>query len=209
MVITDYKNDGWGISVLGFEKIYERLNEIDFSMFSKYNIIEFGSGTSTKFFVDYIQEKNLKNVFITSFENDTKYATKARHEQLDLKFRKLMTCSDTDYDEMFKKKGFNQNKMSYLISEPQARQKNCFYDIEENDIPNQVDFVLLDGPSGNGRNFAFLHLLGKLQKDSIVFIDDFNHYDFLEKFLLLHNGIEIVRNVEPNDRFVMLKVKNN
>ena len=63
MDVNKYKNDGWGISVEGFEEIVKILNTIDFSKYQRYNILEFGSGTSTRFFVDYIEENNLKNVF--------------------------------------------------------------------------------------------------------------------------------------------------
>jgi hypothetical protein len=206
MDVNKYKNDGWGISVDGFEQIVKILNGIDFSKFDRYNILEFGSGTSTRFFVDYIEENNLKNVYITSFENDMRYSTNVKHPQLDLKLRKLITCDDSSYVEMFNLKQYNQYRFSDLTVEPTARQKNCFYDIKKNDIPDVVNFMLLDGPGGNGRNIAFLHTLGKLQKDSIVFIDDYSHYDFLEKFNLLYNAIEIIKVATYSDKFVILRV---
>jgi hypothetical protein len=45
--------------------------------------------------------------------------------------------------------------------------------------------MIVDGPHGNGRSIAFLHSIGRLQKGSYVVIDDYNHYDFVEKFQLL------------------------
>jgi len=206
MNLDKYNNDGWGISKTGFEKIIEILNSNKFSDIEKYNIVEFGSGFSTEFFVDYIQENNLNNVFITSFENDTMYMTKAKHPQLKLCLRKLITCSDFDYNNMFVQKTFNPCKVSYLIKSPETRQKNCFYHIEENDIPNSIDFMLLDGPSGNGRNLAFLHTLNKLHKDSIVFIDDYNHYDFVQKFKSLYNCEEIYEKTDDYGCYIILKV---
>ena len=206
MNISKYANDGWGISVDGFEQILKIFSTIDFSKHDRYNIVEFGSGTSTRFFVDYIEENNLNNVYITSFENDTRYCTTAKHPHLDLKMKKLITCNDNSYVEMFNLKQYNSYRFVDLKKEPEARQRNCFYDIEKNDIPNVVNFMLLDGPSGNGRNFAFLHMLGKLQKDSITFIDDYKHYDFLEKFQGLFNSEELFKKDNIYDYFVILRV---
>jgi len=206
MNLSKYNNDGWGISTSGFEKMLEILKSTDFKKFERYNILEFGSGISTEFFVDYIIENDLKNVFITSFENDSKFMTLARHQQLDLKLRRLITCNDVDYNEMFNKKAFNPYKVSYLINEPETRQRNCFYNIEENDMPNSIEFVLVDGPSGNGRNLAFLHMLGKLHKDAIVFIDDYRHYDFLEKFKDLYACEELFEKTDIYGCYIILKI---
>ena len=120
--------------------------------------------------------------------------------------KKLITCNDNSYVEMFNLKQYNSYRFVDLKKEPEARQRNCFYDIEKNDIPNVVNFMLLDGPSGNGRNFAFLHMLGKLQKDSITFIDDYKHYDFLEKFQGLFNSEELFKKDNIYDYFVILRV---
>jgi hypothetical protein len=205
MDLNKYKNDGWGISEIGFEKILEILNLIDFSKFEKYNILEFGSGISTEFFVDYIEKNKLKNVQITSFENDIQYMTKVKHDQLDLKMRKIITCSDSDYTQMFNLKQYDQYKFSELKKKPETRQKNCFYDIEENDLPNSIEFMLLDGPNGNGRNIAFLHIHKKLHKDTIVFIDDYNHYDFIEKFGTFYEYDKLFERPELHS-FIMVKV---
>lgn len=207
MEINKYKNDGWGISVDGFEQIIKIFNTIDFSKYLKYNIVEFGSGTSTRFFVDYIEENKLNNVYITSFENDIQYSATIKHPRLSLKIRKLITCDDGSYTEMFNLKQYNSYRFVDLKGKPDSRQKNCFYDIETNDIPNTVNFMLLDGPNGNGRNFAFLHMLDKLEGNSIVFIDDYKHYDFLEKFRSLYNSEELFIKDNISDYFVILKVK--
>lgn len=206
MDLNKYKNDGWGIAISGFEKIVEILNNANLSNVDKYNILEFGSGISTHFFVDFIQENKLKNVYITSFENDPIFMTKARHPQLDLKLKMLVTCNDIDYNEMFNTKIYNSSKVWYRKEKPESRQKNCFYEIEKNDIPDTVDFMLLDGPSGNGRNFAFLHVQKKLHSGSIVFIDDYNHYDFIPKFKSIFNAEEIFELTDKYGCYMILKV---
>ena len=205
MNLDKYKNDGWGISEEGFKKILEVLNLIKFTKFEIYNILEFGSGISTQFFVDYIDEHNLKNVQITSFENEIQYMTKVTHCQLDLKMRNLVTCNDNDYTEMFNLKQYDSYKFNELTSKPTTRQKNCFYNIEAVDIPISIDFMLLDGPNGNGRNIAYLHTQNKLHDGSIVFIDDYNHYDFLEKFGCFHK-YEIVFERPESHSFIIIKL---
>jgi len=206
MDLSKYQNDGWGISTSGFNQITEIFNKTNFNEYIKYNIVEFGSGFSTEFFVDYIQQNNLSKVTITSFENDTKFMTKARHPQLKLNLRKLIQCSDVEYNNMFNNAEFNPFKVNFLTAEPTSRQKNCFYDIEDGDIPESIDFMLLDGPSGNGRNLAFLHTKNSLHKDSIVFIDDYNHYDFVPKFKQLLNCIELFENTDQYGCYIILKI---
>ena len=55
MNIDKYKNEGWGISKKGFissEKILKILNETNKNL----TILEFGSGLSTSFFIDFLLE---------------------------------------------------------------------------------------------------------------------------------------------------------
>jgi hypothetical protein len=61
-------------------------------------------------------------------------------------------------------------------------QKNVFYDIKDEQLPDVIDIMIVDGPHGNGRSIAFLHGINRLKSGSYVVIDDYNHYDFIEKF---------------------------
>ena len=118
---------------------------------------------------------------------------------LSLKIRNLMECSDKDYNEMFKNKEYNNSNM-YLRKElSHTRQKNCFYDILNLDINGYYDFVIIDGPNGNGRNFAYLVLKDHLKSNTKIFIDDFDHYDFVDKMRLIFNCKKLYSQVE-NDR---------
>jgi len=74
--------------------------------------------------------------------------------------------------------------------------KNNFYDVQENDIVGDYDLMILDGPNGNGRNIAFLHMMGHLKPGSHVFIDDHSHYDFKETFLKLFKAEQLYINDE-------------
>ena len=39
------------------------------------------------------------------------------------------------------------------------------------------DIIILDGPNGNGRNLAYNHIRGHLNKNAIILIDDFDARD--------------------------------
>ena len=194
MDFQKYKNNGWGISKLGFSKIFDILLNNNKKNF---NCIEFGSGISTEFFIDFaIEHSKDKIINLTSFDNDKKYMYKPtkKYSFLDIKYRELIECDDDHYNRMFNeglyiKEGFYKKKS--LLS---TRQKNNFYDIKDGDISGKYDFVLLDGPNGNGRNISFLHLINHITPSSIIFIDDYTHYDFVEKFLHIFNAREIFRN---------------
>jgi hypothetical protein len=212
MNIEKYIDNGWSISHKGLIAILDVLSTINIKDYNTFNIVEFGSGESTKFFVDYISEYNLKNVFLTSFETESRFRPNLNHPNLKLITTSLMSCSDNDYNWMFENKLYDYNKMFYYSLPPTTRQKNCFYNITYSDLPNKINFVLLDGPNGNGRNLSFLLLKDKMDKNSIIFIDDYNHCDFEEKSKLFFNTIEIYRSnkdnihSKKNDPFLILQI---
>lgn len=212
MNIEKYKNDGWGLSLLGFQKLIEILNNLNDNI----KIIEFGSGKSTEFFDDYIS-KSKKNIKIISYDNDINYAYKSiNNKNVDVRLRKLVECSDESIDNMF----FNKkiDKLNFFIkkSELSTKQKNNFYDIKDGEINDIYDLVVLDGPNGNGRNIAFLHLINHLKAGSYVFIDDYTHYDFVERFnqlfdyeIYFENKKGIKKQWELGGDFIILKIKKN
>jgi hypothetical protein len=186
MDINKYKNDGWGISKLGFKKIHEIiLNYPEKDI----NCVEFGSGISTEL-VD-------KNINILSFDNDKQYMYKPKQDYdfLEIKFRELVECDDAHYNSMFDEKTYKRLGMHIKTSPLTTRQKNNFYDIQPNDLDKKYDFVLLDGPNGNGRNLAYLHLINKLNSGAYVFVDDHTHYDFVDKLKFIFDVEEIFTNV--------------
>jgi hypothetical protein len=78
------------------------------------------------------------------------------------------------------------------ITAVHTRQRNTFYEIKEGELPDVIDVMIVDGPHGNGRSIAFLHGIGRLRKGSFVVIDDYNHYDFIERFQMLFPESELV-----------------
>lgn len=203
MNYNNYKNDGWGLSELSLKKITEIIeNKINKNVVK---VVEFGSGISTKFLVDLNYESK-KEILITSFDNDPEYSYKG--DGATLYMRKLIECSDKEYNLMFNNKKYNRNYMKSKTSPLTTRQKNCFYDIEKDDLVGYYDLMILDGPNGNGRNISFLHMKDHLKSGSYVLIDDFNHYDFIDRLLLIFDANLIFEN---NDRlnggeFVIYKI---
>lgn len=187
-----YKNDGWGLSKKCFEEIFKVLATIKISskIDNEINVVEFGSGMSTEFLVDMINEGfNLK---ITSFDNDLNYCSKVEHPNLKLLIRDLVDCSDEDFKNQFINKSYNKDSFKLKTTQVHTRQKNTFYDIKEGDLPEVIDLMIVDGPHGNGRSIGYLHGINRLKKGSFVVIDDYNHYPFVENMLSLFPDAELI-----------------
>jgi hypothetical protein len=196
MELSNYKNDGWGLSLDAFSIIFKVLRSRP-----SWKILEFGSGTSTQFFLDYKNE--FGGIQLDSFDDDPKWA----HPYA--KIRPLYETSDAFVDCMFSSKFYDDKFFKKRTILPHTRQRNCFYKLEPNDLRSKYDFVLVDGPHGNGRAIAFLHLLDRLSPEAYIFIDDFNHYNFEERFKSLFSSIAIQKKVSPNDNFLFLKLPSN
>lgn len=185
--LEKYKNDGWGLSKKCFEDILTIVKSYDLKPI---NVLEFGSGVSTEFFVDLINEGH--NLHIVSYDNDPMFATKIKHPNLKLIITNLVEAFDSDFENMFQVKEYKKSFFHKLISETHTRQKNVFYDIDETQLPEIVDIMIVDGPHGNGRNVAFLVGLNRLKSGSYVIIDDYNHYDFVERFQKLYPDSDLL-----------------
>jgi len=191
--LEKYCNDGWGLSQPAFQAIMDVLEEQQ-----DVSVIEFGSGISTQFLLDYATASN-KSVAIDSFDNDAAYM----HE--DATLCRLMHCSQRNYQRMFESGNINWSAFRKRWQKPRSRQKNCFYDIREFPLKNHYDLAIIDGPHGNGRNFAFLVLRERINGGYIL-IDDFTHYDFLETASDMFDLEEIARVDTNSDHFVLVKV---
>ena len=139
------------------------------------NIVEFGSGQSSRFFSDLKTFHNL-DYSVTSFDHNRAYAFDSSI------IRDLVSCDDEVFSKTFEDKQITKDSFSSAQHEKDNfRVKNCFYDLTDEDLPDNIDLVILDGPNGNGRSLAFPHLIGKLKSPCYVMIDDVNHYDFLDR----------------------------
>lgn len=188
-----YRNTGWGLSVEAFKALSDAMDTLP-----NISAIEFGSGVSTEFLMDYAADAE-KELQFDSFDNDKKY----KHPKAVLSY--LVECKDKDYEEMFRQKEINWGAFKKRFWRPKTRQKNCFYNVKDYPLKENYNLAIVDGPHGNGRNIAYLLLKDKMQSGFIL-IDDFNHYDFVERASNLFNLEEICRVESPKDNFVLMKV---
>jgi len=182
MVITKYKNDGWGLSAKEFELLYQFLK----SNSKPLNVVEFGSGRSTEFLVDVMTETgNQLNIY--SFDDSKEYAFSGTHPNLKLNIVPLVECSDTNFELMFNDKKYQEGNFTLKTTPVHTRQRNTFYKIDDEMLPEKIDLMILDGPHGNGRSIGFLRCVDRLKEGSVVLIDDASHYPFFENLKRLKN----------------------
>ena len=155
----------------------------------KVNIIEFGSGDSTEFLVK-LKRLNGLNINITSFDNSEKYSylsrmSKGDKEFLDLHITKTVQYSEKDWEKVM------SGDLDTLISkgkvlddkdvEGNFRIERSFYDVSNIPLKEKYDIVILDGPNGNGRSAAFTYVKNNVKTGTIIFVDDYWHYDFIKE----------------------------
>jgi len=179
----DYKNyygDGIGLHPETIKDIFEILSKNRIN-----RIIEFGSGNSTQMLIDSRKELN-QNYIIDSIDHSQEYAYKGKESFLNMFIKDIGVTNNDAFVRMFDEKKIptltkTDDKSNYRI-------ENCFY-IFDNDFFNNksYDIVLLDGPHGNGRSMAFIHLIGHLNPEAYIIIDDYFHYDFVEKCQKIFN----------------------
>ncbi len=191
--LDKYSNDGWGLSHAAFSALQKAMDTLP-----EIRAIEFGSGFSSQFLLDYAESRQ-KRLQIDSFDNDAKY----KHP--DATLVKLVTCSKKSYDAMLEKAEIDWSLFRKRWRKPKSRQKNCFYDIRDYPLKPNYNLAVIDGPHGNGRNFAYLILKNRM-KDGFILIDDFNHYDFVETASSLFELEEVMRVESTRDNFVLMKV---
>lgn len=194
MVINydNYKNDGWGLSKIGFEQLFILINA---DTRNNINILEFGSGVSTKFFSDLSKILN-KKINITSFDNSSDFMYKdTSNPDVVVNLRYIEETDDNTFEKMFDDRKFSKNYMHLKTS---THLRNQFYSLNPDDLNGIYNYVLLDGPHGNGRSLAFLHTIGHIDTNTIVFIDDSTHYDFAGHLLKIFNAEKIFEHIGGN-----------
>ena len=189
MNIEKYKNDGWGLSKQQLTQLVEIIKSSDKD---ELRVVEFGSGKSTEFLVDIVLG-GIKKLQIVSFDDNPEYAYKneGNHAFLNLLIRDLQECSDASYEKMFKDRKLDKTLLSTKTTPLHSRQKNNFYEVKDGDLTGIYDLMILDGPNGNGRNISYPYMVDHLDVGSVVLIDDYTHYDFVEKFGLFFEFDEL------------------
>lgn len=165
--------NGWGLDPQLLSNLALYLNQAN-------RIIEFGSGSSTQFMLDYREKHNL-DYELYSFDHNVDHAFKPalKHKKFKLKIRELV-----QYEEGAMSQFLTGGKLGKKIKVPKehygnTRLKNCFYNLKKNDLVGKYDIVIVDGPNGNGRGFSYGYLKGHIDVGTIIIIDDFHHHPFL------------------------------
>ena len=183
-------------------------------------VVEFGSGASTEFILRLAKKNNVK---IDSFDNSEKYAFKCPENLskfLNLYVVKTVQYNEKQYENILDKNVITSKKrlilsqgipVDELVVENKFDIKNAFYDISKGQLNGIYDLVILDGPNGNGRNIAFAYLKEHVHPGTVIFIDDYWHYDFIEncKTILDAEVISIVvkKHCHENHGYAILKCK--
>lgn len=171
-----YYADGWGLCLPTLERISDILQGGGVRA-----ILEFGSGSSTRFFIDYANAAGM-DYTIDSYDHDPAFAYRGpAWPGLKLRITPLLTCSDDMYDRMFAEKTFHRQSFEAVTGPISPNIRNATYDVDLNDLKDNYDLVLLDGPHGNGRNFANFYMKGRLRPGAHIVVDDYFHYDFVDR----------------------------
>ena len=118
-----------------------------------------------------------------------------------------------------KNKILNKDVFSLRKKPTTWRQRNCFYNIENNDIVGEYDIIVIDGPNGNGRNISYLHFMKNVKSGTIIVLDDHNskdndfNYDFIKYLNHFFKAEEIYKhesslqgNIKDGGNFVFFKI---
>ncbi len=182
----------------------------------EYSICEFGGGQSTLFW--NILTKYIKLKVIT-YEHDPEWSaylvSKVNKDYLNINNCELMQVT-----EEIKKKMFESPSQAKKIWELNASKVdieqyknpilvNGFYNITEYQFPkNRIDAIILDGPHGNGRSLCFALFYDLIEKGTLILIDDYHHYPFLEDLskIFMYEIIEKRNYIHSNKGWVILKI---
>jgi hypothetical protein len=161
---------------------------------SNIKLIELGGGQSTFFWNNLTESDTMKkqNCFIEveTFEHNQAWADKLKKLTSHPRIRSfnLKQFTEDEYNliienpEILFAKWDLTGKIVPKSEDNHTRIKNTFYDISLNELPgdNSLDGLIVDGPHGNGRSLVFPLFYKALKINSIILIDDFDHYPFLE-----------------------------
>lgn len=174
IIKPEYKYTGWELSHNALITIQEKIVEKNPT---KVDVIEFGSGSSTKVINDFLISNSIPG-FLDSFDADPQFANPLARIRNIVSFDGRPISFGNDYS---------------------------FYDLQETDFrSNNYDLVILDGHHGHGRSKAWDFLRNRLAKGCLVLIDDYDHYPFVEDFLKVFPHSKLVKqHWEPMNRWCL------
>jgi hypothetical protein len=180
------------------------------------HICEFGGGQSTIFWgvlAKYV------DVTVTTYEHDPEWAQHLT-EQVDNKRIRINSCELMQIDEARRIEMFNRpeqsidiwRRASSKIAVEQYKNptlSNGFYNITNDQFPVQkINAIVLDGPHGNGRSMCFPLFYAYIESGTLILLDDYHHYPFLEDLgkLYKYEVVEKRRYLHSNKGWVVLKI---
>ena len=192
-----YPITGWCLSKEALRDLFAEIESHEHGC----RIIEFGGGVSSGILSDYASQSE-KSIHIETFEHQPKYLPDIQHGIP--RIRELGTCSDAQFDEIFKSGHIDADS---LYPTNPDNQHNAFYRLSNDDIVGFYDICLLDGPNGNGRSLAFPWMKDHLKRGAMILVDDFNHYDFEARCAQVIET-SVTKRVElgPSNSYVWLEV---
>lgn len=177
------------------------------------HICEFGGGQSTIFWGVLTKYVDLT---VTTYEHDPDWAQHLT-EHVDNKRIRINLCELMQIDEARRREMFSSPEQSMEIwrggsSKIDTEQyknptlSNGFYNIANDQFPNQrIDAIVLDGPHGNGRSMCFPLFYDHIENGTMVLLDDYHHYPFLEDLGKLYE-YEVIEKRISNKGWVVLKI---
>ena len=141
-----------------------------------------------------------------SFDNDIKFAAKTDKVVI----KPLVELDDKMFNDVIEGniKFVNISQNFVAPKKIHTRQRNCFYKLDDTDIDGTFDLIILDGPNGNGRSIAFNVMKHHIKDVSFIFIDDYNHYPFIDDMCRVFNNVTLVKShTEDNDVWEIYKIE--
>jgi len=187
------KRDGWSIPLPALEAFIKIIPPLC-------RVVEFGGGFAT------LVLRNLKHNVLT-YEHNKEWQKKLVSFGCNVLFRPLKQIDDQEYNKLF----IVQNPLTLYRGIGEAakvlptftRAHNVFYDIKNWDF-DSVNYIISDGPHGNGRAILWPLLRNKLSFPTIALLDNINHYPFVKEMNKVFDFKEIEKDSE--DKWVIVEL---
>lgn len=180
------------------------------------HVVEFGAGYSTIALVEFCRQI-APNLRWDSFEHQVEFARRIQEhlpsdERYHLHTPPLVQVSDQDFRDLFSIADSVGHFLSVMARVPaekllDTRLRNCFYGFDFRSFSEcEVDLVLIDGPSGNGRSLALPLLRDVVRLPSWVLLDDFTHYPYLDDLARVFTYETVTQVKTPVKEWALVKL---
>jgi len=195
--------------------VLDRLSE-----YSPECVLEFGSGYSSVFL------HRVWDCEYVAFEHSPRWAPRVRdHFPGVLVELPLMACSRADVQKMYEGPAFKAFLAADWIPVPESEYERTTFRVQAGNgyyenvfyspeclgyIPHDLDFVIIDGPNGPGRNIAFPLLAASCKQEFHLLIDDCqdkNGYAFVANMKRAFTAVEVFRTETSGKECSLWKVR--